>query len=225
MSRPVPILAIDTSTDHAGIAVLGEDTRVSLSWFAGRNQTTSVLDQVDRCLGLASVPLASLGGIAVAKGPGMFTSLRVGMSIAKGLALGIDLPVIGISTALVTATPWLGLDRGVVSVVSVGRGRVVWQSFGSEGDSRDEPTNGSLDDLLGAIAHDPEALIVGEFPDALAQDERLVGQVVRSGNDVRRDPLVLARLGFDRLTLHGPDDLMLLEPAYVHSRSQSATGV
>jgi tRNA threonylcarbamoyladenosine biosynthesis protein TsaB len=225
MNQTAPILAIDTSTDFAGIALLGGDTRVALTWDAGRNQTTSMLDQVDRCLRLAGLAPAQLGGVAIAIGPGMFTSLRVGVSLAKGLAIGLDLPVVGVSTLEVAAQAWIGLDREIVAVVSVGRGRVVWQRFSATGDAFGEPVNSSDDELREALTGSRSALVVGEVPEALAAECSTAGMVVRHGDAGRRDPLLLAQLGRERLAQRGPDDLTALQPTYVHSRSAAVSGV
>ena len=59
-----PLLAIDTSTEVAGVALLGDSAAVALSWDAGRNQTTTVLDQVDRCLALAGIGSSSRNGVS-----------------------------------------------------------------------------------------------------------------------------------------------------------------
>jgi tRNA threonylcarbamoyladenosine biosynthesis protein TsaB len=218
------VLAIDTSTEIAGVAVLGDGAGVSLAWNAGRNQTTTVLDQVDRCLALAGIGPAELTGIAVANGPGMFNGLRVGMSLAKGLAYGLDIPVSGISTLQVTAEPWLELGRNVVAVVAAGRGRVVWQCFSEEGTPDRGPINSSLDEFMDRMLDLRDLLVAGELPgtERAILSER--GAVTRTGLQGRRDPLVLARLGAERIARMGGDDLATLEPSYIHSRSEAVTG-
>jgi len=80
------LLAIDTSTDFAGIAVSGGSNVVELRWSAGRNQTTSVLEQIDRCLKLGGIAVSDLSAIAVAIGPGMFNGLRVGAKSVRSTA-------------------------------------------------------------------------------------------------------------------------------------------
>jgi tRNA threonylcarbamoyladenosine biosynthesis protein TsaB len=219
-----PMLAIDTSTEVAGVAVLGGGARVALSWDAGRNQTTAVLDQIDRCLALAGIGPADLAGIAVASGPGMFNGLRVGMSLAKGLAYGLDRPIIGIPTLRITADPWCGLGRDVIAVVAAGRGRVVWQRFTSGGEAVDEPVNVAAADLGRVVLADPGVLVAGELPDEQAALFAEHGAWIRSGIAGRRDPLVLARLGDERLLRMGGDDLPTLEPRYVHSRPEAVAG-
>ncbi len=218
------VLAIDTSTEIAGVAVLGDVARVSLVWNAGRNQTTTVLDQLDRCLALAGIGPAELTGIAVANGPGMFNGLRVGMSLAKWLAYGLDIPVSGISTLQVTAEPWLELGRNVVAVVAAGRGRVVWQCFSDAGAPESGPSNSSLNEFMDQVLETRDLLVAGELPDAESALLAGRGAVIRTGLRGRRDPLVLARLGGERIAGMGGDDLATLEPSYIHSRSEAVTG-
>ena len=92
------LLAIDTSTEIAGLALDDGDRRFELAWHAGRDQTVSVLAEIDHLLGLAGIEPSQLAAIAVATGPGMFNGLRVGMGVAKGLVIGLDVALIGVST-------------------------------------------------------------------------------------------------------------------------------
>jgi len=95
------LLAFDTATDVATSAlvddgrVLGE--RISLA--------RTVLEDVDALLRDAHAIPADLDALVVGIGPGSFTSTRIGLALAQGLALALDLPVAGISTldALATA--------------------------------------------------------------------------------------------------------------------------
>ncbi len=88
------ILAFDTATDVACSAlvddgeVLGE--RVSLA--------RTLLEDVDALLRQASARPTDIDAIAVGTGPGSFTSTRMGLAVARGLALALDLPVAGVST-------------------------------------------------------------------------------------------------------------------------------
>jgi len=220
----IRVLAIDTSTEIAGVAVLRDGDGVALSWDAGRNQTTTLLDQVDRCLGLAGIGPAELNAIAVATGPGMFNGLRVGMSLAKGLAFGLDLPIVGVSTLDVAAEPWLGLGRTVVAVVAAGRGRVVWQSFFETGKATSEPVNSPLSEFMDRMRDGRDLLVAGEVPEPESAMLLERGAVIRTGIRGRRDPLALARLGARRIDRLGGADLATLQPRYIHSRPEAVAG-
>jgi glycoprotease family protein len=97
------ILAFDTATDVATSAlvadgeVLGE--RVS--------RAVTLLEDIDALLRRASAHTADLEGLAVGIGPGSFTGIRIGLATARGLALGLDLRVAGVSTldALAAGAP------------------------------------------------------------------------------------------------------------------------
>ena len=82
------LLAIDTSTRHAGVA-LAQDGQVisSRSWCSLANHTAELMPAVAEILDGQRLAAGDLTGIAVALGPGGFSALRVGISAAKGLAL------------------------------------------------------------------------------------------------------------------------------------------
>jgi tRNA threonylcarbamoyladenosine biosynthesis protein TsaB len=207
------ILAIDTSTESAGIAVLAEETVAALRWSSGREQTTSVLDQIDRCLGLAHLEPGKLTGIAVAIGPGMFNGLRVGISLAKGFALSLGVPIAGISTLELTAAPWHGLGWDVLPVVAAGRGRVVC-ALGA-----DEPQNLTGDELVELVRERGRTLVVGEVPDDRIGELEALGAVVLAGERGSRRPALLAEMARERFRRGDADDLIALEPRYIHGRS------
>ena len=112
------ILAFDTATDVAtsalvdGAEVLGE--RVSVP--------RTLLEDVDALLRDAGVEPASIDAVVVGTGPGSFTSTRIGLAVARGLALALDVPVAGVSTldalasARAEAFPVVDARRGEVFV-------------------------------------------------------------------------------------------------------------
>jgi tRNA threonylcarbamoyladenosine biosynthesis protein TsaB len=214
------VLAVDTSTDFAGIAVSDGSNVVELRWSAGRDQTTSVLEQIDHCLKLGGITLSNLAAIAIAIGPGMFNGLRVGASIAKGLAIAGNIPLIGISTLDVTAAPWYGLDRDVIAVVSAGRGRIVWQRFAASPPyaATNEARNMTLAEIVDALAPESGLMAVGEIPLSLADALSALGVIVRAGDLGGRRPALLAEIGLRRLERGEIDDLATLEPVYLHAK-------
>src|SRR5208282_3173837 len=92
------ILALDASTDVCAVA-LGD----GVSWTgraesAGQRHSELLLPMVRELLSEARLELADLHGIAFGAGPGSFTGLRIACGVAQGLALGANLPVIGVAT-------------------------------------------------------------------------------------------------------------------------------
>ena len=88
------VLAFDTATDVATSALL-EDGRVLGE---GQSEPRALLAEVDRLLDAAGATPADLGALVVGTGPGSFTSTRIGLATARGLALALELPVAGVST-------------------------------------------------------------------------------------------------------------------------------
>src|SRR5262245_15326881 len=105
------LLAIDTATSLAGLALHdGSRVHYEQTWIAGRHHSEQVLAQVARALEDVGMELAGLQALVVARGPGSFTGVRVGLALAKGLALGGGLPLYGVGTldALADAFTWAG---------------------------------------------------------------------------------------------------------------------
>ena len=123
------LLAIDTSTDRASITLsVGE--RIYLEEHHGaKSHAQTILTSIDYLLSKVDVTIAELDGIVFGRGPGSFTGLRVGCSIAKGLAYAHDLPIYPVSTlaAIISATSCsASLDCGVLAIIDARMGQVYW---------------------------------------------------------------------------------------------------
>lgn len=215
-----PVLALDTSTARAGIAVGGDGRFSSLTWDAGRSHTVLLLDQVHRLLELHGASAGDLTAVAVATGPGAFTGLRVGMGLAKGFVLAFDLPLIGVSTLEAAALPHLDGHRTVIAAVPAGRGRVAWSAFGGSFDRPfeiAEPRNSTAHELAEATGDLPgPAVVVGELhPET---ESILAGgspAIVPPAALRLRQPTALLEIALRRLDRGDRDDAVLLEPVYL----------
>lgn len=210
---PAWIVAIDTSSDYAGVALFDGTQASVIAWNARRDHTVSTLAQLDHLLRVTGIDLLALDAIAVAIGPGSFSALRVGLSIAKGLAFSLELPVLGIPTTDAIAAQLGWTERPVVAVMTAGRGRVVWSRY-----------------ERGALAHGPHNTTVEELRANI--DGVVVAGETSALGDLPVAPLPagwrveqIARLGWDRLLAGERDDASLLEPIYAHGRHQKAVSV
>ncbi|QIR14373.1 tRNA (adenosine(37)-N6)-threonylcarbamoyltransferase complex dimerization subunit type 1 TsaB [Shewanella aestuarii] len=95
---PLRILALDTCTESCSAALTYEGKVFSRIADAPRQHSQRLLPMVDEILKEAHISLADIDVIAYGRGPGSFTGIRICTSMTQGLALGQDLPVIGIST-------------------------------------------------------------------------------------------------------------------------------
>jgi tRNA threonylcarbamoyladenosine biosynthesis protein TsaB len=92
------ILAIETSTEYCSVALWQDGMLSSSSEEVGQKHSEMLMAMLDGALHVAGIKLAQLDGIAFGAGPGSFTGVRIACSVAQGLALGANLPVIGIGT-------------------------------------------------------------------------------------------------------------------------------
>src|SRR5438093_13362619 len=93
-------LSIDTASELASIA-LSREGHVSsdVAWQSKRNHTAELLPRIEQLLDGSGVDKSDLSAVFVSIGPGMYTGLRVGLSIAQGLARAPVLPAIGVGPA------------------------------------------------------------------------------------------------------------------------------
>lgn len=124
------LLAVDTSTRYAGVALWnGEQLVSSYCWHSARNHTVELMPAVAFVLERARFGPESLEGIGVALGPGGFSALRVGISAAKGMAMPLDLPVVGVGTLEMEAYPYSGTGLPIRPIIDAGRGEVATATF------------------------------------------------------------------------------------------------
>ncbi|QKT02491.1 tRNA (adenosine(37)-N6)-threonylcarbamoyltransferase complex dimerization subunit type 1 TsaB [Ectothiorhodospiraceae bacterium 2226] len=92
------LLALDTSTEACSAALLIDDTLTERYRVAPREHGQLILSMAEELLAEAGVRPAELDALAVTRGPGGFTGLRIGIGVAQGIAFAADLPVVTVST-------------------------------------------------------------------------------------------------------------------------------
>ena len=122
------VAAIDTSTDMLACAVgrltpgsegMHVEVVVSGDHLCRRHANVELIGTLDAALAQAGAGRRDVAALLVGRGPGSFTGVRIGISTAKGLACGGNLPLYGVSTLDATAwTAWRGGARGMVGVVA-----------------------------------------------------------------------------------------------------------
>ncbi len=215
------LLAIDSSTEQAGIALTDGVRCAEQTWDAGRAQTTALLAEVDHLLGLVGIDLGEVRGIAVATGPGTFNGLRVGVSVAKGLVLGLGVPLLGVPTLDAAALPFVTMGQPVVAVVSAGRGRLVWAPYGVQSGGWRQtapPRNGLVTELAAdLVGRTTRSIVTGELNPG---QEDVLGAIPGVSLPARilrlRRPAAVAELAWARFRSGDADDPVVLEPTYLH---------
>ncbi|MBX9585908.1 MAG: tRNA (adenosine(37)-N6)-threonylcarbamoyltransferase complex dimerization subunit type 1 TsaB [Gammaproteobacteria bacterium] len=125
------ILSVETSTAACSVALAVGDEVVQRYALAAREHAQFVLPWVESLLAEAGLKLGQLDAIAVGRGPGGFTGVRIGVGVVQGLALGADLPVIPVSSLQVLAqTALVKLTRDNVLVGQDARMKeVYWAAY------------------------------------------------------------------------------------------------
>ena len=213
-------LAIDTSTDTAGIALVRDsEVLAELTWHCGQNHTTQLLPQLAHLLNQTGVNLKSISCIIVARGPGSFNGLRVGISTAKGLAFGLGIPIIGISTLEVEAYQHAETGLPVCPIFNAGRGEIAaarYQMQGNEWRQLAAEHLTTVEALCSQIR--TKTVFCGEFVPSIATQlkKRLKQRAVIPSSAARlRRASFLAELGLQRVKAGDYDDLATLQPLYL----------
>ena len=104
MDEFFPILAVETSGDLCSVAVmLDENIFVELNHLQKHIHSAKIIGMIENVLVKAGLQVTELGVIAVSIGPGSFTGLRIGLSAAKGIAFGANLPIMPVPTDIAFA--------------------------------------------------------------------------------------------------------------------------
>ncbi|HEX6479625.1 MAG TPA: tRNA (adenosine(37)-N6)-threonylcarbamoyltransferase complex dimerization subunit type 1 TsaB [Ktedonobacteraceae bacterium] len=116
------LLALDTSTRQASVALSSEDVLYGeYTWQVGNNHSVELLDRIRRLLAECGNIMQDIDGVAVATGPGSFNGLRVAVATAKALAFALQRPLVGVSTLDIIAAQQQQWHGPVCSILDAGR--------------------------------------------------------------------------------------------------------
>jgi tRNA threonylcarbamoyladenosine biosynthesis protein TsaB len=224
------LLAIDTSTAQIGLALYdGTSVPGEFVWHSGLHHTEELAPALADLLRRVGTKMEAITVLAVALGPGSFTSLRVGLAFVKGLVLARHIPVIGIPTLDIVAAA-VPLPNSVktedenqiprlAALVFAGRGRLAlgWYRVGESGWQADSPVTVTTADELAEQIHKP-VLVCGE----MSADER--SRLMRKFKNVSlaspaqcvRRPGILAELAWQKWQAGKIDQAATLAPIYIH---------
>jgi tRNA threonylcarbamoyladenosine biosynthesis protein TsaB len=213
------LVAIDTATDQASLALHdGFRLRVEHTWEAPRRHTTELTARLAEAMAQLDLRPERLSGVAVSKGPGSFTGLRVGLAVAKGLAMAQGLPLVGVPTLDVVASAQGRDRRRLGAVLQAGRGRICiaiyrWRFGGWQVQEEARLTTWAA--LAGEMSE--PTLLCGEIdPEGAELMARLGDRAVLLPPAWRlRRAGFLADLGWRRLNQGQVDDPATLAPIYL----------
>jgi tRNA threonylcarbamoyladenosine biosynthesis protein TsaB len=159
------ILSVDTSTEACSAALLVDGEVLERFRIAPRQHTRLILPMVDSLLDEAGLRLQDLDALALGRGPGSFTGLRIAAGVVQGLALGADLPVVTVSSLAAMVHGYVGFSdiSTVCTALDARMGEVYWGIYHKDSGG-----------LVHPVCH--EAVVAAEnVPVPLAPDVRCAG--------------------------------------------------
>ena len=212
-------LAIDTSTSIASLALVQDDKALAeFTWHCEQNHTTQLLAHLSYLLEQTKLNLKSASGIIVARGPGSFNGLRVGISTAKGLAFSLGIPIVGISSLAAEAYQYAETGLPVCPIFNAGREEIataMYQKHNKWQQLTDEQIT-TIETLCSQIT--TKTIFCGEFIPHIATQltEQLKQKaVIPSPLTTLRRAGFLAELGIERLKAGDYDNPATLQPLYL----------
>jgi tRNA threonylcarbamoyladenosine biosynthesis protein TsaB len=213
------ILALDTATRLIGLA-LHDGARVVAehTWQTHDNHTVELAPALQRMLNQARVAPGELTGIGVAIGPGSFTGLRIGLGLAKGLALAHHTPLFGVPTFAILVQAQPARPERMIALLQAGRGRIAVAAYRHRDGAWQAEGGARVTDWAALAADTTEpTYFCGEVDpagsEALRKLKRLA--IVPSPALALRRAAYLAEIAWMRLRRGGPDDPETLAPLYL----------
>ena len=194
------ILAIESASTDPSVAIAapdGEPLAVD-GWSGGPGQGRELMPRLLAAVERSGRDLRETTAVAVGIGPGSFTGLRVGMSLAKGLAFGLRVPILGIPSLVA----WLAAEPDARAALARAGAHEAFVLVRGAPD----PVVAHEDDLPEAIRSEPVA----------APEELAAALALAEGRPPLRAAASVAALAAERLAADDAgDDLRTLEPAYL----------
>jgi tRNA threonylcarbamoyladenosine biosynthesis protein TsaB len=221
------LLAVDTSTAQVGLAVYdGDQVLGEILWRSKQHHTVELAPAVAELMKRSGLTMAEIHALGVAIGPGSFTSLRVGLSLVKGLALACSLPLVGIPTLDIYAAAQPAAKLPLLAAIQAGRSKLAvgWykstkQGWQAQGIARVVTSESLIYEIKSPT------LVCGEFTaeerQRLAKDPVNVKLILPAGS-VRR-PSILAELAWARWQKGDVDEEASLAPIYLHTNETNVS--
>lgn len=214
------ILAIDTATRFISLALHdGQRLLLENTWLTANNHTVELAPAIRTAFAQTRTAPADLTAVAISQGPGSFTGLRIGMGMAKGLALAEGCPLVAVPTLEIVAAAVPLSPEPLIAVLQAGRGRLCAQAFRTAAlrwEPVAPPAIFTWEGLLAAL--DGATLLAGEIDDAGHQALAASRQAVRvlpAAVALRRAGF-LAQIALQRLADEHNADARTVTPIYLH---------
>jgi len=220
------LLALDTATRFISLALHdGSRIQYEATWHTQNNHTVELTPAIHAALTQIGLVPADLKAVAVSQGPGSFTGLRIGLGVAKGLAMALQLDLVAVPTLEIVAAAQPPAEGTLLAVLQAGRGRICMQPFrhgGSGWTAIQAPEITTWEDAVaqidGLTTFAGPATFAGEIDDSghAALTNAAAQPVVALGSRNLRRAGDLAEIAWARLRAGQRDDPATVTAIYLH---------
>ena len=209
------LLAIDTATRYATVAVSVEGNLFSRTWFSQHNHGVELLPRINETLSDAGCSTSDITHIGIVIGPGSFSALRVGLATAQGMALAGNITLLPIPTFELEIEPWTDHDGPICAAIDAGSTGLAWGLFvpGQNGHKLETKGIDTPADLAETIP--TNAVFCGESAQKLA--DHVPGTRILSGDAPTRNAKSLIRLALRKLENGESSDPSKVEITYARA--------
>ncbi len=217
-SPPSRVLGLSTSTPRGGAAIVLGDRVLGAAAYDDLAHAERIFAAIDEALGAAGLGREAIEAVACDVGPGSFTGVRVGVAAAKGIALALDVPLVGVTSLEAMAfeafaTGAAGPGDRCAPLLDAKKGEVFLAAY-----------DASLTPLL-APEHAPREEALARVPAGAVVVGAVAAELAGAGAAIARGPgldlpsaAAIARIGAGRIGgAPGAHDPGLLEPLYVRA--------
>jgi tRNA threonylcarbamoyladenosine biosynthesis protein TsaB len=212
------ILNIESSTTNCSISLALNGKLISIKEKNDESysHSTKLHSFIDEVLKESNISIKELSAIAVSKGPGSYTGLRIGVAAAKGLCYSLDLPLISVSTLLILAKQ-IKVDSGfIIPIIDARRDEVYSAIFDSSYNSVREVlpeiiTKDSFNELISSN----KLYFVGNAQEKCKRLIKNNSNLIFSSHETFPSSNDMAGLSFDKFKNSKFEDIAYFEPDYL----------
>ncbi|MFC1723992.1 tRNA (adenosine(37)-N6)-threonylcarbamoyltransferase complex dimerization subunit type 1 TsaB [candidate division KSB1 bacterium] len=214
------ILGIETALDICGVALADEKGIIAEKNTDGKNAHSALIfKQLKDLLYQKNLDIENISGVAVSIGPGSYTGLRIGLAAAKGIAFGLNVPIIGVPTLDTLAVQYTGSVEKVWALLPFRRDELYTCRFKIAENRIEKETDYFIyntDAFLEKLNVNEQNVLLGKLKQEISDKFEGIDFIkiipfdqigLRSG--------IIAKLGYEKLYRGEKDDIFTLEPLYL----------